>query len=107
MVFVRQNQGRTISIPTWTYNPRMVFTLFAPFQDGVFVKNQPKNLGWTFITFPCACAAIYDILACSGCRAVSAKLCGSNDVDGGELIPSVCALKRSTEDIATANGYVV
>ena len=26
---------------------------FAAFQM-VFVKNQPKNPGWTFITFPCA-----------------------------------------------------
>ena len=67
MVFVRQNQGRTISIPTLDAQSQdgfsTILTLDAQSQDGFyaicsipgwgFVKNQPKNPGWTFITFSC------------------------------------------------------
>ena len=53
MDFVGQNQGRTTWILQYYHpghsNPRMVFMLLG----WVFVKNQPKNPGWTFITFPC------------------------------------------------------
>ena len=62
MVFVRQNQGRTISIPILDAQSKDGFSTQS--QDGfyaicsipgwVFVKNQPKNPGWTLITFPCA-----------------------------------------------------
>ena len=53
MVFVQQNQGRTTSIPTLDAQSLEGFYAISTLGRCVFVKNQPKNPGWTFITFPC------------------------------------------------------
>ena len=61
MVFVRQNRGRTISIPTldaqfFSTIPTISGWLLRDLLHSrwIFVKNQPKNPGWMFITFHCA-----------------------------------------------------
>ena len=60
--FVRQNQGRTISVPTLETQSQDGFytisSLDEEFQDDfyadvVLLKTSQKNPGWTFITFSC------------------------------------------------------
>ena len=44
---------RTISIPTLDAQSQNGFYTICSIPGWVFVKNQPKNPGWTFITFHC------------------------------------------------------
>ena len=39
--------------PPWTPNLRMVFTIFAQFEDGLLLKTTVKTQGWDFETFFC------------------------------------------------------